>query len=141
MANLKLYNPFVADPLEDVFKGFFRPMHSGFEADVPQIKVEVEEGDKSYTVQAEIPGAKKEDINVNIDGNLVSISAEIKKERDVKDNGKVVHSERFYGNATRSFTLAHEVDQSKSEAKFQDGVLKLVLPKKANGSAKRLAVN
>ncbi|MGH8742662.1 MAG: Hsp20/alpha crystallin family protein, partial [Burkholderiales bacterium] len=121
-------------------KGFFvRPV--SFEGPLPlQMKVDVAEDDKAYTVQAEVPGVKKEDINVSINGNQVSISAEVKKEHDVKNGEAVLRSERYYGKLSRSFTLADDVDEAAAQAKYTDGVLELKLPKKAQVSARRLAI-
>jgi HSP20 family protein len=141
MSNLRTYSPFATSPFEEVFKGLFRPTQLEIEGKAPQIKIEVEEDDKNYTVRADIPGAKKEDISVDVEGNLLTISAKVEKEKEVKDNGRVLHSERFYGNSSRSFTLAHDLDDAKAQAKYEDGVLKLVLPKKSNGSAKQLKIS
>jgi HSP20 family protein len=105
-----------------------------------QIKMDVKEDDKNYNVHAEIPGVKKEDIHVTIEGNQVSISAEIKKEKEEKEGGKVLRSERYYGKVYRSFTLGQDVDDTKATAKYNEGVLNLTLPKKATSSAKKLAI-
>jgi HSP20 family protein len=105
-----------------------------------QIKVDVEENDKAYTVKAEVPGVKKEDIDIQIDGNQVSISAESKQEKDIKEKGKVIRSERYYGSLYRSFSLGHDVDQAGATAKYADGILQLTLPKKATSAAKKLTV-
>jgi HSP20 family protein len=83
---------------------------------------------------------KKDDIHVAIEGNQVSIEAEVKKEKEEKKGEKVVRSERYYGKQSRSFTLGHDIDSGKAEAKYSDGVLELKLPKKANGSTKELKV-
>jgi HSP20 family protein len=83
---------------------------------------------------------KKEDIHVSIEGNQVSISAETKLEKEEKKGEKVLRSERYVGKVARSFTLAHDVDEAKSQAKYSDGVLELTLPKKAPNTAKKLAV-
>jgi HSP20 family protein len=140
MANIARFDPF-ADPFEDLVRRVFRPMRwEGTEAQPVQIKVDVEENDKSYTVKAEIPGVKKEDINVHVDGNQVSITAESKQEKDVKENGKVIRSERYYGSMYRSFSLGQDVDQAGASAKYADGILQLTLPKKATAAAKKLTV-
>ena len=139
MANIARFDPF-GDSIDDMFRRVLRPMRWEVEEQPLQIKVDVTENDKSYTVKAEVPGVKKEDINVQIDGNLVSISAEVKREKDVKDNGKVIRSERYYGSLSRSFTLASEVDQAGASAKYTDGVLELALPKKTTTAAKKLTV-
>jgi len=147
MANLTRWNPFREltrfDPftdVEDFFKDFgVRPAWRGFEME-PQIRLDVAEDDKAYTVKAEIPGVKKEDINVSVDGNLVSLSAEVKSEKEEKEGKKVVRRERYYGSVSRSFTLGHDVDMNKAEAKYEDGVLNLTLPKKPGAEAKKLTV-
>ena len=107
----------------------------------PEIKMDVSEDDKAYYVKAEVPGIQKEDIHVAVEDNQVSITAEIKKETEEKKGETVLRSERYYGMQSRSFTLMHNVDQGKAEAKYQDGILELTLPKKNNGGAvKELAV-
>ena len=140
MANLKRYNP-VDDAFDDLFRGFLmRPvrMEAGTEV---QIKLDVKEDDKTYTVHAEMPGVKKDDIHVTIDGNQVAISAEVKNEKEVKEGEKVLRSERYYGKVSRAFTVAQEVDEEASQAKYNDGVLELVLPKKTAVKSKRLTIN
>jgi HSP20 family protein len=102
--------------------------------------MDLKEDDNAYTVHADIPGVKKEDIHVNIEGNQVSISAETRMEKEEKKGEKVLRSERYCGKVARSFTLAHDVDESKAQAKYSDGVLELTLPKKAASAAKRLAI-
>jgi HSP20 family protein len=139
MANITRFDPF-SEPFEDVFRRMFRPIRWEGEAAAPEIKVDVEENDKSYVVKAEIPGVKKEDIDVQIDGNLVTISAESKREKKVEEKGKVIRSERYYGSMLRSFSLANDVDQAEASAKYTDGILELTLPKKATSAAKKLAV-
>jgi HSP20 family protein len=146
MSNLTRYDPFnltTSSPfgdLDDFFKGFFvRP--ALFEGQPQmQIKMDVKEDDNGYTVHADIPGVKKEDIHVNIEGNQVSISAETKVEKEEKKGEKVLRSERYIGKVARSFTLAHDVDEAKAQAKYNDGVLELSLPKKTVSSARKLAI-
>lgn len=105
------------------------------------ISVDVSENDKAYTVKAEIPGVSKDDSHVAIEGKQVSISAEVKKEKEEKEGEKVLHSERYYGSAYRSFTLPMDVDQSKADAKYVNGVLELTLPKKAGAAMKQLEIH
>lgn len=142
MANITRRDPFgIAsfDPFDEVFRGFFRPVR--FEgAAQPQIKLDVEEQDQSYRVSAEIPGVDKENIHVTIDGNLVSISAEVRKEKEEKEGTRVLRSERYVGRVARSFTLENEVDESRAEAEYKDGVLSLTLPKKATTAARKLTI-
>lgn len=143
MANLTRFDPFQIsslEPFDDVFRGFFRPVRVEGAPEV-QIKMDVKEDDKSYTVHAEIPGVKKEDIHVTIDCNQVAISAETRQEKEVKEGEKVLRSERYYGKVSRSFSVASDIDESASQAKYNDGVLELVLPKKAATASKRLTIN
>jgi len=140
MANITRYDPF--SDMDDFFKGvFLRPVRFGDAPALTQIKVDVSEDDKGYTIHAEVPGAKKEDIKVSIDGNMVSLSAEVKREREQKQGEKVVRSERYYGTVSRSFTLGTDVDEAHAEARYKDGVLELTLPKKAGGRARQITVS
>jgi HSP20 family protein len=142
MTDMARYDPFWAD-YDDPFRGLFmRPVRLGFEG-MPQlsIKADIKVTDDRYTLDAELPGVKKEDIHVSIDGNRVSISAEVRKEQEEKQNEQLLRSERYYGRLERSFALDSDIDEGKSQAKFSDGVLKLVLPKKALASVKRLSVS
>ena len=127
-------------PFDNLVRRFFRSIPVRDETAMT-ISVDVNESDKAYTVKAEIPGVSKDDISVAIDGNQVSISAEVKKEKEEKEGEKVLHSERYYGSVYRSFTLPMDVDQSKSEAKYANGVLELTLPKKAGAAAKQLEIH
>ncbi|HQT31110.1 MAG TPA: Hsp20/alpha crystallin family protein [Thiobacillus sp.] len=139
MANISRYEPYeVSDPLDNLFRGFFRPVQ--MDKDMPQIRMDVKEDEKSYAVHADMPGVAKDDIHVTIDGNTVSISAEVKKASEQKDGEKLLRRERYFGRVSRSFALENEVDEATASARYQDGVLELVLPKKAAVSAKRLNV-
>jgi HSP20 family protein len=139
MANITRFDPF-SEPFEDIFRRMFRPVRWEGEAAAPEIKVDVEENDNAYIVKAEIPGVKKEDIEVQIDGNVVSISAESKREKKVEEKGKVIRSERYYGSMLRSFSLGYDVDQAEATAKYTDGILELTLPKKTTAAAKKVTV-
>jgi HSP20 family protein len=141
MANITRYDPF-QDLFDDLFKGFLvRPvMGEGGQPQIARMKIEVAENKDAFTVKAEVPGVKKEDIQVNIDGDQVSISAEVKQEKEVKEGERVVHSERYYGKVARAFRLGHEIDEAASSAKYADGVLELVLPKKTAAKSKQIAV-
>ena len=140
MANITRYDPFDLglEPFDNLFRGFLRPVR--LEQDVPQIKMDVKEEENAYRVHAEIPGVKKEDIQVSVEGNSVSISAEVKKESEEKQVEKLLKRERYYGKVARSFALANEIDETNASAKYTDGVLELVLPKKKGGSTKRVSI-
>ncbi len=107
----------------------------------PQIKMDIKEADGKYLVNADIPGVEKDDIHVSVDGNRVSISAEVRQEKDIKEGERVIRSERSYGMAARSFSLADEVDESKVHAKYANGVLELTLPKKYGTARKEIAIS
>lgn len=141
MSNVTRYDPF-NELVDDLFKGFFvRPMgYEPRETAAPRIRVDVAESNGAYQVTAEIPGVKKEDIKVSVDGAQVTLEAEVKREREAREEERVLHVERVYGKATRSFTLPQELDEAKVEAKYRDGVLELTLPKKAAATRKQIAV-
>ncbi len=141
MSNLRLLDPVFGDNFENAMRRFFSP--TVFEGEAPQLKmrIDVTENDQGYSVKADIPGVKKEDINVRIDGNVVQIDAETKSEKETRGNGdKVLRSERYYGTISRTFSLGQDIDDSKVQAKYADGVLNLELPKKAPADARRIAI-
>jgi HSP20 family protein len=148
MSNIIRFNPYTEftrfDPfpeMDDVFsKMLMRPFFRERLEIEPQIKMDVKEADGQYLVKAEIPGVKRDDIHVTIEGNRVSISAEVKQEKETKEGERVIRSERSYGMASRSFSLADEVDQGRVQAKYADGVLELTLPKKSGSSRKEIPI-
>lgn len=131
------FDPFRDD---DWFKGsWMRPFFREMEA-TPEIRIDLSENDKAYTVRAEIPGAKKEDVKVQVDGNRVSISAEVRRDSEEKKGDKIICSECYRGSSFRSFTLDSDVDENRAEARYDNGVLELTLPKKSGGAGKQLQV-
>lgn len=149
MANITRFDPLNElarfDPfmdIDDVFNRFMlRPLARTGIAMEPQIKVDVKEVDGEYRIEAEIPGVKKDDIHVTIDGKKISISAEVKQEKEVKEGERVIRCERSYGMCSRSFNLADEVDQAKVQAKYSNGILELTLPKKPGTVRKEITVS
>lgn len=143
MANVTRFDPF-NDLVDDLFKGFLvRPL--AYEGRVnggalPRAKVDVAEKNGAYVVTAELPGVRKDDIHVSIDGAEVTLEAEVKREKEANKDERVLHSERLYGKLTRSFALPAEVDEAKAQAKFTDGVLELTLPKKAAAQRKQITI-
>lgn len=146
MAKLTRFEPFndIAgfEPfreMEDLLRDFrMVPAFRGFEAE-PRIRVDVTETEQAYTLKAEIPGVKKEDIKVAVEGNMVTISAEIRQEKD-ENTGSMLRGERFYGQQSRSFTLPQEVDDANAQARYTDGILELTLPKRPGTARKQLSV-
>lgn len=128
------------DQFDNLVRNIFRPVAVTTRDVVAPIRMDVSEKENAYIVHADMPGLKKEDIKIEIDGNEVSISAETKNDKGVKDGDRVLRSERYYGKVSRSFTLAQEVDEAAASAKYENGVLELALPKKAVVKAKLVSV-
>ena len=129
--------------LDDLFPEFFRRLARplSLSEDTPaDIRIDITENDKDYQVRAEIPGAKKDDIRVTVDGNFVSISAEVKKEREEKSGDRVLLKETYFGSASRGFSLAHEIDDKAVVAKLENGILNLTLPKSHAAGARPIAI-
>ena len=141
MSNLTRVDPFNTG-FDDWFKGLMvRPMR--MDIDMPesmQMKMDVTRSDEGYVVKAEMPGVKKEDIHVSVDGNQVTLLGEVKRESEEKAGEQVIRSERYYGKVARSFTLPQDIDESKVAAQYSDGVLQLTLPRKAKSSGSRIEV-
>lgn len=126
--------------IDDLFQEFsMTPSLTGSDGQ-SHIRMDVDETEQAYFIEAEIPGAKKDDIKIAIDGSKVSISAEVKQEKEEKSAGNTMRKERYYGQQYRSFTLPHDVDADKAEAKYQDGILSLSLPKKEDSGGKQLMI-
>ncbi|PKV43702.1 MULTISPECIES: Hsp20/alpha crystallin family protein [unclassified Janthinobacterium] len=126
--------------IEDWFRDFqLRPSLRDWNVE-PRIKIDVSETDVAYTVKAEIPGVKKEDIKVDVEGGVVSITAELKHESEV-ETGKLLRTERTYGEQRRSFTLAQDIDDAKVVASYADGVLTLSLPKKSGKASQHIPIS
>lgn len=141
MNNLRLFESALNDPLENMFKRFMAPVRMELERGSPDIKLDVTETEGFYKICADLPGVRKEDINVRIDGNLVQIDAQAKQETEEKDSaGKVLRSERWQGTVSRAFSLAQDVDEAQASAKYEDGVLILELPKKESTGSKRIEI-
>jgi len=142
MANIQRYGTsgMLDDVFGDLMKGFWvKPVAVPGDGEL-KLKLDVKESDKAYTIHAEIPGVKKEDIHVDVDGGQVSIRAEVKHEEEKKEGEKLIHSECYYGMVSRSMSLPAEVDAQGAKAEYKDGVLDLMLPKKAAKSARRVAI-
>jgi HSP20 family protein len=144
MSKLSLFEPSFIEPVESMFRNFWSPrlLDKDIFAGV-NVPLDVVEEKNVYKVRADLPGVKKENINVRIDGNIVQIDAETQDSKEFRENGgKVLRSERHYGAISRSFSLADDVDESKATAKYNDGVLSLELPKKAasTSSTHRIAI-
>lgn len=123
-----------------MLRDLWRPWRAEGGERAPQIRLDLSETDGAYAVKAEIPGVKKEDIDVRIDGNQLTISAEVKQDKEENKDGRVLRCERRYGYASRSVLLGSDVDQAAADAKYSNGVLELALPKNAPAAGRRLTV-
>lgn len=148
MANVTRWNPFKTiariDPAADVeefFRNFgLRPRWNEMTV-APDVRINVAETDGAYRVDAEIPGVDKNDIDVQVHGDQVSITAEVKRETKEKEGEREIFTERSFGQVYRSFTLPGEVDSDKATARYENGVLTLQLPKKHNGNGRKVTVS
>ena len=141
MTGSLIRSPLFEDFFRDVAPGFFvKPLHGDALPSASQIKIDVKENDNAYIVEAEVPGVPKEDIHVSIDGNVVSLRAEIKQHDEQVEGEKVLRSERYYGSVARSFQLPVDIDQAAAKAKYDNGVLVLTLPKKQSSGSQRLTI-
>lgn len=132
--------------LDDFFKdmnpGFYvRPLHGDPLPAPGQMKVDVKETDGGYTVQAEVPGVPKEDIHVSVEGNVVSLRAQVCQQDQQTEGERVLRSERYFGEVARSFQLPGDIDATQAKAKYDNGVLTLTLPKKQGGNGQRLKID
>ena len=139
MTALQVYGPFADAGFDDIVRGFFRHPRVARESAAP-IKVDVVEKTDAFVVRAEVPGVGKDEIQVTIEGNQVTIAAEVKREVDAKEGERVLRTERYYGSVYRSFTLPADLDESASTAKYDNGVLELTLAKKPQVAGRKLSV-
>jgi HSP20 family protein len=140
MQSVISYDPRSDSGYDELFRGFFKPIRVEGAPTPVTIKMDVTETESGYLIHSEIPGVKKEDIDVAIEGNQVTITAEVKQEWKKKEGDRMLRNERYFGNIYRSFTLPVELDESACEAKYDNGVLELKLIKKAAAPGKRLAI-
>jgi HSP20 family protein len=140
MQNLISYDPRTDTGFDELFRGFFKPVRLEGAPTPVTIKMDVTETETGYLVHSEMPGVKKEDIGVAIESNLVTITAEVKREGEKREGDRLLRGERYFGNVYRSFTLPAELDESACEAKYDNGVLELKLVQKAAAPGKRLAI-
>ena len=132
----------LASGLDSLLGELFRPalVRDNAPASALPLRVDVRETPESYVVYAELAGVKKEAIEIEVEGNEVSIAAEIGSRREAGDGEKWLRVERFHGKTARRFALPQEIDETKADAKFTDGVLELVLPKKAPVTGRKIAI-
>ena len=140
MQNLMSYDPRTDTGLDELFRGFFKPVRVEGPPTPIMIKMDVTETENGYLIHSEMPGVNKEGIDVAVEGNQVTITAEVRQEWEKKEGDRMLRNERYFGNIYRSFTLPAELDESASVATYNNGVLELKLVKKAAAPGKRLAI-
>jgi HSP20 family protein len=140
MASLQIYDPFADAAVETLFRNLFRPERGERTATPQSVRIDVAETDKGYVVFAELPGVPKDEIHVAVEGNQVTIAAEVKRTVEPSEGTRILRTERYYGNVYRSFTLPSELDEAASEAKYDNGVLELRLVKKPAVAGRKLAI-
>lgn len=140
MVNVARYARF-DDAINQLFRGFVaQPVNVDGQESAAKFRVDVAESDTAYTLRAELPGVKKDDIKISIDGDQVTISAETAAQKEVKEGEHVLRTERYSGKYYRAFALGTAVDEDATSARYVDGVLELTLPKKLAAAAKRITI-
>lgn len=131
---------FSSESLPDVFQALLRPIRSQMEDGVAGMDLDITEADHEYVLKAEIPGVSKEDLTVEVDGNTVTIRANKEQNKEVKDEGRVIRQERFWGQLERTVALGSPIDESKTRATYENGLLTLTLPKTEGHENKKILI-
>lgn len=124
------------DLFPSVFNDFFKPWNSWFDTNGGSVpgnvltvpSVNIVENPIDFSISLAVPGMKKDDFKIDVDGNLLTISAETEERKQEKE-GRFTRKEYNYSSFSRSFTLPEGVNKDKIDAAYADGVLKLTLPK------------
>ena len=141
MSNLVTRNSIFDNFFDEMAPSFLmRPLHGDALPSASQIKIDVNEKDDIFYVNAEIPGVAKEDIDLSITGDIISISAEIEQKDERKEGNRILRSERYFGSVSRSFQLPDRVKVDAAEASYENGILRLVLPKETGSERKKLEI-
>jgi HSP20 family protein len=143
LARRELLGPVFDEFFNDIFAlpAWVPAARSGDASLMGRARMDVIDKGERFEVKVDLPGAKKEDIEVSVEGNRVSICAKMKEEKEVKEGDRVLHSERSFTSYARTFELPVEVSDAGSEAAYENGVLTLTLPKRASTTTKRLTVH
>lgn len=131
------------DEFDTFFENFFRPVRAELEPAAESLmpRLDVTERADAYVVAAELPGVKKDDIQVTVEDGVLTIGAETKSEHEEKEGTRVIRSERRYGRYERSLRLGQDVNGKDVKAAYKDGILTLTLPKAEEAKPKRIAVD
>ena len=121
---------------ENLFDDFFdtvsKPIKAFRQNPIPQVmRTDVRESDKGFTLDIDLPGYKKEDISAELKDGYLTVSANTSEENEEKtDEGTYIRRERTFGSCSRSFYIGEDIEESEVKAKFEDGILKVFVPKK-----------
>ena len=140
MTPLRVNDPGFGESIESAFRRFLSPWSGDIDTAPLRMRLDIAETPEAYEVKADLPGVHKEDISVRIHGNVVQIDAEVRRDKEGKASDRVLRSERYQGSVSRSFSLAQDVDDSKVEARYDKGVLSLVLPKRAQDGSRKVQI-
>jgi HSP20 family protein len=129
--------------LDNVLEGFFKPYSTNPAKESSSMvpAIDLHEAESSYTIRAEIPGVKEEDIEVTVHDGVLTINAESRYASEEKEEGRVIRQERRYGKYVRSIRLGKDVDANNVNASYKDGVLELELPKVEEVKPQKIAIN
>ncbi len=142
MNTLTTYGSLLDDFFRDMTPGFYvKPLHGDALPSPGQIRIDVKENGDAYTVSAEVPGVRKEDIDVHIEGGMVTVRAEVKQEDTQTRDDKLLRSERYFGAVSRGIQLPQDVDPAQAKARYDNGVLMLTLPKKQGQAGQKLRID
>lgn len=128
-----LNNFFGENLFDDFFEEFARPMRTAgrYNTSAGIMRTDVKESDTGYELDIDLPGCKKENVTAELKEGYLTINAETNRSDEQKDeNGKYIRRERYYGNCSRSFYVGEDITQEDIKAKFEDGILKISIPKK-----------
>ena len=134
---------FFGDDLDRVFDGFIRPLGWVEEAEAEDLvpAMDIREREDGYVVRTDMPGVKKEDIQITLENGVLTITAETKSEKETKEDGHVLRQERRYGKYVRSLRMGTQVDGDRLKASYKDGVLELILPKAEAAKPRKITVD
>ena len=128
---------------DSLFEGFLRPARwmeeSASEGLIPAL--DVIERDNEFIVRAEMPGIKKDEIEVSLENGVLTLGAQTTSATEEKDGERVIRQERRYGKYVRSLRIGKDIDEKKVKAAYKDGVLELTLPKAETVKPKKINVD
>lgn len=136
---LNIFSPF-SNNLDRLFGSLDTPSYYGVRADNLAPACDIEESENHFLISLEMPGFKKEDVRIDVNGSLLTISGERRRESESAGESERRYSERRFGKFQRSFTLPEGVDVDKIEAQYEDGILNLAIPKAESAKPRQIKI-